>query len=120
MVGVVDLPGDGACPRSAAAFKQDGEGGEETAAARELVGDVELLDDDLAGAEQRDVGGFALLGSAPAADAERVDPYGGDAVLEQEPGAVTAQVGPALEVLLAYGPFGSQPVTSTATSPCWS
>jgi len=74
LLAVGDFPGDGACPRSAAAFKQDGEGGEKAAAAGELVGDVELLDDDLAGAEQCDVGGFALLGPAPAADAERVDP----------------------------------------------
>jgi hypothetical protein len=51
LLAVGDLPGDGACPRAAAAFKQHGEGGEEAAAADELVGDVELLDDDLAGAE---------------------------------------------------------------------
>ena len=62
MLAVGDFPRDGACPRSAAAFKQDGEGGEEAAAAGELVGDVELLDDDLAGAEQRDVGGSPFSG----------------------------------------------------------
>lgn len=62
MLAVGDLPGDGACPRSPVAFKQHGEGGEEAAAAGELVGEVELLDDDLAGAEQRDVAGSPFSG----------------------------------------------------------